>query len=124
MVKLWHIERGSYCSSLQISTSIQGSACNLCRAQLSGAITMAMCGHIFHDRCIRKWKSDVCPCCQELLDEPSLEALDVKERPVLPKGTLVMIQGIKKIQRSLNGTYAQIVDYSDVMDSYMVRQKA
>jgi len=103
MVKPQCVESGSYASPLQISKFIHGSACNLCQADLSGAITMALCGHIFHDRCVRKWKSDSCPRCQEFLDKPTFQSLDSKGVPALPQGRMLM--GLRW-QPKLNGTYS------------------
>jgi len=119
-VKLLKVEWGSYVSPLEISKFKQSGACNLCQSELSGAITIAMCGHIFHERCVEKWKSYVCPCCKEFIDKPSEKSVDSKEIPVLLKGTTVMLQGLRS-HRSLNGTYCKIISYNGARDKYLVR---
>lgn len=116
------IEWGSYISPTLVSDIKQGGVCNLCRGKLSGAITMAMCGHIFHDRCVTEWKSNVCPSCQKHMDEPTEKHLDRRGVPIIPIGTPVMLQGLI-MQKWLNGTYGQVVDYCDKLRRYTVRQQ-
>jgi len=111
---------GSYVSPLHVSNYMQGRVCNLCHGTLSGALTLGVCGHIFHDRCT--WKHDVCPCCQVLIDEPMERLLDTSGAPVMPNGTPVMLQGLM-IQRGMNGTYGHVVDYSTELGRYTIRQK-
>jgi len=111
---------GSYVSPSHVANYMQDSVCNLCHGKLSGAITFAVCGHIFHDRCT--WKHDVCPCCHMFIDEPIERLMDTSGAPVLPNGTPVMLQGLM-IQRGMNGTYGQVVDYSSELGRYTIRQK-
>jgi len=120
MVKFPKVKWGSYVSPLEISKFTQGGVCNLCHSELSGAITMGLCGHIFHERCVEKRKSYVCPCCKEFIDEPSEKSEDSKRIPVLTKGTTVMLQGLR-FHRSLNGTYCKIISYNDASNKYLVR---
>jgi len=98
----------------------QGNACSLCQEKLSGAMTMAICGHIFHERCARTLRNDLCPCCQKLIDEPTEEDTDKAGAPLLPRGTLVMLQGLT-VQWELNGTYAEIIEYLGDVDRYCLR---
>lgn len=85
-------------------------------------MTMAMCGHIFHDRCVNTWGSDLCPCCQQFMDDPTEKPVDCAGTAVLPPGTPVMLHGLM-IQQTMNGSFAQIIDYSPEEDRYTVQQR-
>lgn len=113
---------GPYVSPLYISQFMQGGSCKLCQKNLSGALTIAMCGHTFHQRCVKTWRSNLCPICLELIDEPMGTPVDSTGAPVLPNGTPVMLQGLM-IQRGMNGTYGHVVDYSAELGRYTIRQK-
>merc|ERR1712007_286874 len=116
------MECASFVPPFQLSNFTRGGTCNLCQAKLSGAITMATCGHIFHERCVKKWKTDICPHCEDFIDEPTEQAVYAKEVPVWPKGTLVMLQGFSS-EPSMNGTLWRIIDHFAITDRYLIEQK-
>lgn len=68
-------------------------------------------GHIFHERCVRKWESELRPRCQKFLDKLTLQILESIGVQDLSKGTVVMLQGLRS-QPQMNGTYAAIINYT------------
>lgn len=117
------VEGGSYIPPLRISSCLEGSTCKLCQRKLSGAITVAMCGHIFHQQCLERWRSDLCPCCQELMDEATEKVVDSKRAPEMPNGTPVMLHGLT-VRPAMNRTYARVISYCDEIDRYTIWHKA
>lgn len=113
---------GPYVSPLYISQFMQGGSCKLCQKNLSGALTIAMCGHTFHQRCVKTWRSNLCPICLELIDEPMGTPVDSTGAPVLPNGTPVMLQGLT-VRSVMNGTYARIINYCDDLGRYTIWHK-
>jgi len=121
------VEWGEHVPASQISNLTQGGACKLCQRNLSGAITVAMCGHIFHQQCVETWRSNLCPCCQNFIDEPTDDEptdrlMDSAGTPVLPQGTPVMLQGLT-IVPAMNGTYARIINYCEDLGMYTIWHK-
>jgi len=116
-------EGGSYIPPLRISSCLEGSTCKLCQRKLSGAITVAMCGHIFHQQCLETWRSDLCPCCQELMDEATEKVVDSKRATEMPNGTPVMLHGLT-VRPAMNRTYARVISYCDEIDRYTIWHKA
>lgn len=114
---------GPYISPSEYSEFTQNRACTMCQKQLCGAVTIGMCGHIFHQQCIEKWRRDVCPYCQKSLDEKTEGPVDSTGAPVLPNGTPIMLQGLT-VRSTMNGTYAKIINYSERMGRYTIWHKA
>lgn len=114
---------GEHIPASQISNLTKGSACKLCQRNLSGAITVAMCGHIFHQQCVQTWRSNLCPCCQNFIDEPTDSFVDSAGAPVLAEGTPVMLQGLTVVP-AMNGTYARIINYCEGLGRYTIWHEA
>lgn len=109
---------GAFTAPSEISELLGDSICAICLNELRyGAQTIAMCGHIFHKRCLGKWNGDLCPQCRQPIDEQ----IDQKGVPLLPNGTPVVLRGLLS-QTELNGTCGEIVDYHEGLARYTFRE--
>lgn len=50
----------------------KGTECPICLGTVKGVAARLHCKHLFHKRCIKKWKHQTCPCCRASTEEPTL----------------------------------------------------